>query len=123
MSRRVAAGPSFGSIIGRANFRADFAGLSQMVGARGFEPPAYGTQNRRATRLRHAPNLSRLLAGRDGKGKRLSRFLATRVHAASSASMIGPKSAALRLAPPTSAPSTSATPKIPAAFEGFTLPP
>ena len=26
-----------------------------MVGARGFEPPAYGTQNRRATRLRYAP--------------------------------------------------------------------
>ena len=28
---------------------------AEMVGARGFEPPAYGTQNRRATRLRHAP--------------------------------------------------------------------
>lgn len=28
-----------------------------LVGARGFEPPAYGTQNRRATRLRYAPDL------------------------------------------------------------------
>ncbi len=27
----------------------------QMVGAIGFEPTTYGTQNRRATRLRHAP--------------------------------------------------------------------
>ena len=26
-----------------------------MVGAIGFEPTTYGTQNRRATRLRHAP--------------------------------------------------------------------
>jgi hypothetical protein len=32
-----------------------YGGKSDMVGARGFEPPAYGTQNRRATRLRYAP--------------------------------------------------------------------
>ena len=29
--------------------------VREVVGARGFEPPAYGTQNRRATRLRYAP--------------------------------------------------------------------
>lgn len=29
----------------------------KMVGAIGFEPTTYGTQNRRATRLRHAPTL------------------------------------------------------------------
>ena len=28
-----------------------------MVGAIGFEPTTYGTQNRRATRLRHAPTV------------------------------------------------------------------
>ena len=33
-----------------------------MVGAIGFEPTTYGTQNRRATRLRHAPNISDRLA-------------------------------------------------------------
>ncbi len=28
---------------------------TEMVGAIGFEPTTYGTQNRRATKLRHAP--------------------------------------------------------------------
>ena len=28
----------------------------KVVGAIGFEPTTYGTQNRRATKLRHAPN-------------------------------------------------------------------
>jgi hypothetical protein len=37
--------------------------------------------------------------------------------------MMGEKSAALRLAPPTSAPSTSGIPKISAAFDAFTDPP
>ena len=32
-----------------------------MVGARGFEPPTPCTQNRCATRLRHAPNHARFL--------------------------------------------------------------
>ena len=32
--------------------------LTEMVGAIGFEPTTYGTQNRRATRLRHAPTRS-----------------------------------------------------------------
>lgn len=31
--------------------------MSYLVGAAGFEPAAFGTQNRRATRLRHAPML------------------------------------------------------------------
>ena len=30
--------------------------IVSMVGAIGFEPTTYGTQNRRATKLRHAPN-------------------------------------------------------------------
>ena len=34
----------------------------RMVGAIGFEPTTYGTQNRRATRLRHAPNIKGGLA-------------------------------------------------------------
>ena len=34
-----------------------------MVGAIGFEPTTYGTQNRRATKLRHAPT-ARSLAGK-----------------------------------------------------------
>jgi hypothetical protein len=40
-----------------------------------------------------------------------------------SAAMMGPKSSAVRLAPPTSAPSTSGSAKISAAFPGFTEPP
>lgn len=32
--------------------------LRKMVGAEGFELSTYGTQNRRATRLRYAPTLS-----------------------------------------------------------------
>ncbi len=43
--------------------------------------------------------------------------------AAERAATIPPKSAALRLAPPTSAPSTFGTAKISAAFDGFTEPP
>ena len=39
------------------------------------------------------------------------------------AATIAPKSAALRLAPPTSAPSTCGTAKISTAFEGLTDPP
>lgn len=31
-----------------------------MVGAIGFEPTTYGTQNRRATKLRHAPTCGSL---------------------------------------------------------------
>jgi hypothetical protein len=34
---------------------AAFSVLPEMVGAIGFEPTTYGTQNRRATKLRHAP--------------------------------------------------------------------
>ncbi len=30
--------------------------LEKVVGAIGFEPTTYGSQNRRATRLRYAPN-------------------------------------------------------------------
>ena len=33
----------------------DFAGKGKVVGAAGFELATYGTQNRRATRLRYAP--------------------------------------------------------------------
>ena len=36
--------------------------MKNMVGAIGFEPTTYGTQNRRATRLRHAPNIKDGLA-------------------------------------------------------------
>ena len=36
--------------------------IVSMVGAIGFEPTTYGTQNRRATRLRHAPNIKGGLA-------------------------------------------------------------
>lgn len=41
-----------------------------MVGAEGFELSTYGTQNRRATRLRYAPT-GALLPKIAGKGKRL----------------------------------------------------
>ena len=34
--------------------------FSEVVGAIGFEPTTYGTQNRRATRLRYAPTAHRL---------------------------------------------------------------
>ena len=36
--------------------------IRKMVGAIGFEPTTYGTQNRRATRLRHAPTKALLTA-------------------------------------------------------------
>ena len=39
-----------------------------MVGAIGFEPTTYGTQNRRATKLRHAPT-ERYVTGLFGQEK------------------------------------------------------
>ena len=45
--------------------------MKDVVGARGFEPPTYGTQNRRATRLRYAPTM-RLLTDHIGGGKSLT---------------------------------------------------
>ena len=61
------------------------------------------------------------LSGRGcGASRRSARGAST---GAAAASTIGRKSAALRLAPPTSAPSTSGTAKISAAFEALTEPP
>ena len=40
----------------------------KVVGAIGFEPTTYGSQNRRATKLRYAPN-ALVLTGPDGFGK------------------------------------------------------
>ena len=59
-----------------------------------------------------------------GRARRLVRLRQRDVRqAAESAATMAPKSAAFRLAPPTSAPSTCGTAKISAAFEGFTDPP
>ena len=65
--------------------------------------------------------------GRTFSGNRLRGDLGDRGRGfqplSAAAATIGRKSAALRLAPPTSAPSTSATAKISAAFEALTEPP
>jgi hypothetical protein len=45
----------------------------EVVGAIGFEPTTYGSQNRRATRLRYAPTKGSLVC-RAGIGKRLNAF-------------------------------------------------
>ena len=62
--------------------------------------------------------------GRLGRGLRQPQHQGSSISATcSSAWMMGEKSEALRLAPPTSAPSTSGIAKISAAFDGLTLPP
>lgn len=52
----------------------------KLVGAIGFEPTTYGTQNRRATRLRHAPTLVHHLEGNAGNEKRKMAIRRAKLH-------------------------------------------
>ena len=52
----------------------------KLVGAIGFEPTTYGTQNRRATRLRHAPTLRHQIEGNAGNEKRKIAIRRAKLH-------------------------------------------